>query len=96
MKKVFGKKKDADLNSSKIQIKLPNLNKSREEIRNEITESFISKHKMSSAQKAEKLKKKINVSSFMESLEESEVSEESERIREKIIRDSKKKAQNID
>jgi hypothetical protein len=40
------------------------------------------------------MKKKINVSSFMDSLQSSEVSEpsaESQRIREKLIRDSKKK-----
>lgn len=52
MKNVLGKKKPLeDANSSKITIKLPQnkLNKSREEIRNEVTESFISKQKMTSA-----------------------------------------------
>ena len=53
MKNAFAKKKDLD--SSKISIKLPpaKMNKSREEIRNEVTESFITKQKMTSAQKVE-------------------------------------------
>jgi hypothetical protein len=49
MKNVFARKKELD--SSKISIKLPptKMNKSREEVRNDVTESFISKHKMTSA-----------------------------------------------